>query len=89
MEKECVREAGRMKFRYEKRSDEDHGLGGWNLEPAPAAHVLAHQYIVDADHVITGFLVLDAVAFVHSRRGVLLLGPLEPADLIVVPFAAK
>ena len=60
-----------------------------DLEAFAAADVLAHELIVDADHVIARLLKACAVVLVHLPGRVLFLGPLHPPDVVVVPLAAE
>ena len=68
--------------------DKDDGLRRRDLKAFPAPHILACEHIVDANHVVAGLLKLGTLVFVDVAWGILFLGPLHPANLIIIPLAA-
>ena len=62
---------------------EGDGLHGRDVETLPATHVLAHHDIVFAEHVGAGLGEAGPVAVIGPRREVALLGPDQPADLVL------
>src|SRR5690606_2134527 len=69
--------------------NKNYRLRGRDLEALAAAHVLAHQLVVDPDHVVAGFLNAHTVLLAEVARGIFLFGPLHPADVVIVALPAK
>ncbi len=69
-------------------SDENDGLRRRNIKAAATTHILAHQHIVNADHIIARILKPGQIIAIEMPRHLSLLCPLHPADFVIVPFAA-
>lgn len=72
-----------------RRLDKYNGLRGRNFKSLPAAHVLAHQLIVDANHVVTGLFEPSAVVFVKISRRLFLLYAFDPSNIVVVSLTTE
>jgi hypothetical protein len=71
------------------RSDKHDGLRGRYVKASPAADILAHQHIVDTNHVIAGILKSGEIMLVKMSRRLALFGTRHPSNIVVVTFAAK
>jgi hypothetical protein len=68
--------------------EECHWLESRNFEPFAAAHVLAGDHVVFANHIRTRLGELRAIAFVGSRRQLALLRPDQPREFIFARLPA-
>ena len=60
----------------------NHRLDAVNLEPLPAAGILALNDIVSPDHVVPGFGESRPVSFIGVTRKPFLFGSHQPANLV-------
>ncbi len=63
--------------------EERHGLHAGNFKPLAAAHVLAHQDVILAEHVGSSLGKTRTIALVGAGREASLLGTNQPADLVL------
>jgi hypothetical protein len=63
-------------------------LDSGHFKALAAAHVLAHDHIVAADHVRLSLGKLGAIAFVGAAGELLFLGPHQPCEFVLTGLAA-
>src|SRR3970040_60339 len=66
----------------EEGQKKEHRLSG-QLDSLAAADILAHDEIFGADHVGTRFGELRPILIIGVRRKLVLLGPYQPANLVI------
>lgn len=59
-----------------------------DLKTPSAAHILAHQHIVNANHIVTRRLVLDTFVLVQISRRLFFLSSRHPANVVIRALAA-
>jgi hypothetical protein len=69
--------------------NENDGLRTRDLEPLSTSHVLTHELIVDADHIIARLLETSPIMLIQMPWPTLLFSSLHPTNIIVVTLAAK
>lgn len=77
-----------MKVFEVARLQEDHCLRRGYVEALAAAHITAHQHIVDADHVIARILKTFFVVLVNTARRLFFAGSLYPPDIVFIALTA-
>ena len=74
--------------RFPRLLQKRYGLNAGDFKAFAAAHVLAHDHVIAADHIGLGFGELGAVALVGAAGKLALFGAHQPGEFVVTGLAA-